>query len=872
MNAETKGKLSSPWGIWASKLVLFCGCAVYTELALHILLFTQIDSHIVYPLLFGGLAGCLTTLIVGLLPKTLQRIAGVLLVLLQVLLAEVQLIYHAVFGNLMALNQLSMGGGVLKNFLGQTLYAMGQNWLGILVLLAPLGLVIGVLCRKKLRRKTGWKQALASLGLALLAGLAALAGMRLICWHPVSAWELFRSPRTTTDMSYRSLGMNASTGLELRYMLFGRGETQKLDWDDQAVEPVSYDPAEYNVLPGLDLLALSEQTEDPELAAMDRYFAAQVPTKKNAYTGRMKDWNVIELCAESYSPLFLSPELTPTLCKMSQEGLVFDNYYGTFNSMTTNGEYTTCLSLFPDMERTKVASSFDMTVGHSLPFCLGTALKNLGYSTWAFHNNIPEFYNRIQTHPNMGYTFIAGGTGLDMEFHHPSSDREMMEASMDYYLNAQEPFHAYYMTISGHYQYNWDNAMSARNREKVEALPYSDPVKAYIACNLEVEYAMEYILQRLEEAGKLNNTVIVLTNDHYPYGLSEDQYNELAGRKIDTVYEKYHNHFICYAPGLGETVHIPAYCCTADILPTLLNLLGVEYDSRLLAGRDVLSDCPHAAILSDGSFLTDDFRFDEATGTLTPADPAKPVDAETLSRWRREISNRFILSRQILYTDYFAHILGVERKTDHDDTLAFQFNDVPQIRKQANILLIYSKGYIDLYDEKQFGPDEPCTVGDFLTAIYRYKGKPETDESALPADYQAGDQTRLEAFRASPHHDAICWAFSQGLLKPEDRLTAWDDLMTNVEICLLMRRTVEYLGHEGAQQDLEIPPLPENLTEEEREAVIWAIKQRIIRYDGSLEGIFDPEGKQIWEDRNPLVTRYRLCIFLTRALYPELNR
>jgi len=81
-----------------------------------------------------------------------------------------------------------------------------------------------------------------------------------------------------------------------------------------------------------------------------------------------------------------------------------------------------------------------------------------------------------------------------------------------------------------------------------------EPVKAYIACNLELEYALEYLMQRLEEAGVADKTCIVLTNDHYPYGLTEDEYNELAGQTLDTTFEKYRNSFICYVPGLSENI------------------------------------------------------------------------------------------------------------------------------------------------------------------------------------------------------------------------------------------------------------------------------------------------------------------------------
>ena len=78
----------------------------------------------------------------------------------------------------------------------------------------------------------------------------------------------------------------------------------------------------------------------------------------------------------------------------------------------------------------------------------------------------------------MGYTFKAADSGLAMKIDWPSSDLEMMEASVDDYINSGEPFHAYYMTFSGHYQYNWDNAMSAKKPRRGEKIcPNSEPVK-----------------------------------------------------------------------------------------------------------------------------------------------------------------------------------------------------------------------------------------------------------------------------------------------------------------------------------------------------------------------------------------------------------
>ena len=627
------------WNTWRKNLLLFCLTGVYVELCLHLCVFGSMDRYAGYPVLFGLLGGALCTLVVSSLPKVLRQITGLLLVAAQVMLAEVQLVYHCIFGDFMPVSQIGMGGNVIVNFNSQLLYGIRQNLLKILLLLLPLVVVILCLALRRvqaLRFRLRWKQAMASFAV-LLALLLTVTGLMYVGRDKAfSAYRTFTNVNTSTDSSYKKIGMLATTAQELRYMLFSGSGSIMITPSSLNISdvPRTYSSNSYNVIESIDFTALADSTDSDILKATDEYLSNATPTRKNNYTGLLKDYNLITICAESFCPWFISEELTPTLYKLSHTGILFENYYGTFQSVTTNGEYTMCMGLYPDMSRTKTDSSFNVAGTNYLPFCLGNALKGMGYQAWGYHDYIGDFYNRNITHANMGYTFKAADSGLAMKIDWPSSDLEMMEASVDDYINSGEPFHAYYMTFSGHYQYNWDNAMSAKNRDAVKDLPYSEPVKAYIACNLELEYALEYLMQRLEEAGVADKTCIVLTNDHYPYGLTEDEYNELAGQTLDTTFEKYRNSFICYVPGLSENIVVDEYCSTADILPTLLNLFGVDYDSRLLAGTDVLSSGIHVAVLSDKSFLTKTFRYDAGTETVIPADENTTVSNELAEAYR----------------------------------------------------------------------------------------------------------------------------------------------------------------------------------------------------------------------------------------------
>ena len=853
------------WNTWRKNLLLFCLTGVYVELCLHLCVFGSMDRYAGYPVLFGLLGGALCTLVVSSLPKVLRQITGVFLVAAQVLLAEVQLVYHCIFGDFMPVSQIGMGGNVIVNFNSQLLYGIRQNLLKILLLLLPLIAVILCLILRRaqvLKLRLRRKQALASFAV-LLALLLTVTGLMYVGRdNAFSVYHTFTNVNTSTDSSYKKIGMLATTAQELRYMLFSGSGSIMITPSSLNISdvPRTYSSNSYNVIESIDFTALADSTDSDILKATDEYLSNATPTRKNNYTGLLKDYNLITICAESFCPWFISEELTPTLYKLSHTGILFENYYGTFQSVTTNGEYTMCMGLYPDMSRTKTDSSFNVAGTNYLPFCLGNALKDMGYQTWGYHDYIGDFYNRNITHANMGYTFKAADSGLDVKIDWPSSDLEMMEASVDDYINSGEPFHAYYMTFSGHYQYNWDNAMSAKNRDAVKDLPYSEPVKAYIACNLELEYALEYLMQRLEEAGVADKTCIVLTNDHYPYGLTEDEYNELAGQTLDTTFEKYRNSFICYVPGLSENIVVDEYCSTADILPTLLNLFGVDYDSRLLAGTDVLSSGLHVAVLSDKSFLTKTFRYDAGTETVIPADENTTVSDKLAEAYRLYVDSRFQLSGNILNSDYYAHVFSKESSGGSlADTVVF--TDIKSIFNQASVLYMYRKGYVEPEAPDTFGGKATARLGEFIDVLYRIAGRPETDNTALPADYEN------EEFNAAhPYYNAVCWAYQTRLLRQNDPNAEYDDKVDYQTACVLIRRYAIMAGVDTGVNQTQLRQLlrdAPDLNREAAKAMLWCDERDITTRDSNLD--------ELLASADTRISRYQMTSFLFYLCTYELD-
>ena len=275
------------------------------------------------------------------------------------------------------------------------------------------------------------------------------------------------------------------------------------DWIDGGAEDGSI---EYDYNADVDFAKLIENEDNASIKKMHEYFGSLEPSMQNDYTGFFEGKNLIFMTVEAFSPYAIDKDFTPTLYKLANEGFVFENYYQPYWSLsTTGGEFATMTGVIP--EWIEAGNSFTVSENRYMPYSIGNLLRNEGYSCKAFHNSTFDYYERDKTHPNLGYDYKGIGNGLKMDLRYwPASDCEMMEVTLPDIIaeskETGEPFHAYYMTVSGHCNYNWGgNAMSKRNKDAaVEAFPDSSTtIQAYMACNKEFDKACEYILEELEK-------------------------------------------------------------------------------------------------------------------------------------------------------------------------------------------------------------------------------------------------------------------------------------------------------------------------------------------------------------------------------------
>lgn len=600
----------------------------------------------------------------------------------------IQFVYYSTFGSLISIGTIGLGGDALKDF-GWTLKdILVENFWSIVALFVPFFLVLlfSIFYKPFLLSGKGPIIAIIFIVVSVLCWYGITLLLPLEGTEDHTAYGAYYSQFVDTDTASKKLGAFADTIIETKMKLFGsnRKDEDFVSIDDPIETHDNRD--DYNMYKDLDFAVLKEKDEDSLFQSLCDYLASVKPTKKNDYTGVFKDYNVVYICAEAFDTGAIDKDITPTLYRLANGGIVLNNYYNSFPNTTTNGEYALLTGLWPDVSRSadlgRLVGSMPASSDKNMQIALGNMLnKARGVQSLGFHNFKGSYYGREDSLPNFGFECKFMGSGMKFTSYWPSSDLEMFEQSVKDYVNSEEPFCAYYMTFSGHGSYTTENAIAAKNYEEVEALAqgrgFWENTKCYFACNMELDKALEYLLSELEKAGKLDNTLIVIAGDHYPYYINRSTYKNLYGEERDDDFGMFKSTCIMWVGSHeDDPLIVDDYCCNVDILPTVLNLLGIEYDSRLYAGRDIFSDVEHMAVLYNKNFITDKVQYNNETGEATwfVDDNFMPdEDKEVyLERCINEIKNRYQVSVKLPEIDFYQKVF------DYLDEVEIQNNIIEE--------------------------------------------------------------------------------------------------------------------------------------------------------------------------------------------------
>ena len=404
---------------------------------------------------------------------------------------------------------------------------------------------------------------------------------------------------------------------------------------------------------------------DEEKVLIDLYIEEHgYSHEDNEYTGMFEGKNLILILCESLSNVAVQPELTPTLYKMKTEGISFDNHYApVFQSATADSEFISLTSHIPSIDQGPLAwDYYENTFKDPLP----VLFKEKGYDVNSFHSFKKSFYNREALHKIYGFSNFYDWEDLKLEkapqfveAYNWIHDKQLFDAMMQVTEETiHEPYFNFAISVSGHLPYVRERYELEKDLWQTillygeEGETYSIEGLGYLAAQKTLDTGLASLLQHLEEAGQLDNTVIALYGDHYPYGLTKNGVRELYP-DLDHDYEIMKVPFIIWTPGMENPISVDKITSTFDIMPTLANLFNIDLSKDLITGRDALSDKDGLVIFNDYSWLTDRVYFNSEKSTYEKLDPS--ITEREIDQINDAVFEKIKIGQKIITTNYYGN-------------------------------------------------------------------------------------------------------------------------------------------------------------------------------------------------------------------------
>ena len=401
---------------------------------------------------------------------------------------------------------------------------------------------------------------------------------------------------------------------------------------------------------------------------LSNYFISQKITDMNDYTGIFKDKNLIVIMVESGSNILINEEYYPNLYKLYNEGWAWENNYSPRNACSTgNNEMSGMISLYT-INNVCTANRYRNNV---YPESLFNLFKKAGYTTSSYHDYTDQYYYRTTIHPNMGSDHYYGVRELGIPYSDLYKEWPSDEELMKRFLNITEDdtrFMAWITTVTSHQPYTSNSEMGDKYLDLFNDTNYSTSLKRYMSKLKVVDNSIGILIDGLKAQGKLDDTVIVIYADHYPYGLKDKVLNEYYDYDVSVNNEVDRTPFIIYNPEISATKY-KEYTTFINIVPTIANLFDLNYDPRYYVGTDLLSsDYVSRAFFADGSWQDEKAFYDASTGKISYKVENDTYEAEEIVNINKEINEKIAMSNLAIKTNYFKYLDSKLNPTDNEKT------------------------------------------------------------------------------------------------------------------------------------------------------------------------------------------------------------
>lgn len=397
--------------------------------------------------------------------------------------------------------------------------------------------------------------------------------------------------------------------------------------------------------------------KDTTLNNINNYIKNKDITDYNSHTGMFEGKNVIVIMMESTNDIIINKDLYPNFYKLYSEGISFKNNYSPRNSCATgNNEFSGMTGLYT-IQNNCTANIFSNNTYFTSIFNI---FKNAGYRATSMHDYTEQYYVRNIIHKNLGSEAYYNANDLNIKYYNEyknwASDEDFMNAAMDITLNdtSDKPFMLWLTTVSGHQPYKVSSVEGDKYLSITEGTDYSMEVRRYMSKLKTFDNGLGILLDKLKASGKLDDTVIVMYGDHYPYGLKNKDISSVLTYDLDD-YEVERVPMVIYNSTIKSEV-VEKYSSYINLTPTLANLFNLDYDPRYYMGTDVFSDdYLNMVAFADGSWKNADVYYNASSGSVKYY-TSNEYTTDELIRINNIVTNRMQISESIIRNNYFNYL------------------------------------------------------------------------------------------------------------------------------------------------------------------------------------------------------------------------
>lgn len=552
------------------------------------------------------------------------------------------ILYYREFSNFLSLSIIKTSGSTADN-LGKSIVGITRvtDFLTFIDVLAIIALMIGKVIKYDLRPlKLKFN--------LLLEGLAVvLIGVNLMMAQKDRSGLLTR----TFDNSYivKYLGMN-------QYAVYDSFKTAQ----------TSEQMAKANV---------------SDLSSVKKYLKANYVKPNPEYTGVAKGKNVMVIHLESFQQFLIGykwkgKEVTPNLNKLyrSKNTLSFANFYNQVGQgKTSDAEMMLENSLYGLQSGSAMSSYGTSNTFESAPAILN---QQGGYTTAVMHGGAGSFWNRNNAYKQFGYHYFMPLSYYDNKpkyyIGYGLKDKIFFDQSIKYIERLPQPFYLKLITVTNHYPYDLD-----KKNQSIDPTDTGDEtVDGYVQTAHYLDQAIGELMRWMKKTGLDKNTMLVLYGDHYGISgnhhkasaelLNQDEFTNFDNLKFQRVPLMFH------MPGLKGGIK-KTYGGEIDVLPTLLNLLGINDRKAIQFGHDLLSSkAPQIVAQRNGDFITPKYAkvgstyYDTKTGEEIE-DPDEKLKAKLVAI-SNKVTTQLSLSDRVIAGNLlrFYHPKWFKKVNPHD--------------------------------------------------------------------------------------------------------------------------------------------------------------------------------------------------------------